>query len=144
LKRPTVYLAGRFARRAELARYADDLEGMGFDVRCRWLADDQADDPLYYPEAAKECVDDLLAADILIAFGEVPGEGYFSGGRHVMTGYALSQGKVVFLVGPRENVFHYLEGANLFHYPDWISLRADLACLIRMGGVMDLLTENGL
>lgn len=144
MKRPTVYLAGRYARRAELARYADDLDTLGYNVQCRWLAEEQSDDPAYYPEAAKECVDDLDAANILIVFTEPPGSGHFSGGRHVATGFALSQGKAIFLVGPRENIFHHLDDAHIFPYPDWISLRADLACLLRLGAVTDLLAEQGL
>lgn len=30
------------------------------------------------------------------------------GGRHFESGYALAQGKALWVVGPRENLFHYL------------------------------------
>jgi hypothetical protein len=57
-------------------------------------------------------------------------------------GIALGQGKVIFLVGPRENVFHWLPG--VVHYPDWISARADLSALLRLSPICGRLAEGRL
>ena len=49
-----------------------------------------------------------MAADTVIIFTEIPNTILATGGRHVEFGLALAQGKRVIIVGPRENVFHYL------------------------------------
>jgi hypothetical protein len=49
-----------------------------------------------------------MAADAVIIFTEIPNTILATGGRHVEFGLALAQGKRVIIVGPRENVFHYL------------------------------------
>jgi hypothetical protein len=49
-----------------------------------------------------------MAADAVIIFTEIPNTVLATGGRHVEFGLALAQGKRVIVVGPRENVFHYL------------------------------------
>jgi len=49
-----------------------------------------------------------MAADAVIVFTEIPNAVLATGGSHVEFGLALAQGKRVIVVGPRENVFHYL------------------------------------
>jgi hypothetical protein len=49
-----------------------------------------------------------MRADAVIIFTEIPNTVLATGGRHVEFGLALAHGKRVFVVGPRENVFHYL------------------------------------
>ena len=49
-----------------------------------------------------------MAADAVIVFTEMPNSVLATGGSHVEFGLALAQGKRVIVVGPRENVFHYL------------------------------------
>ena len=49
-----------------------------------------------------------MAADAVIIFTEIPNTILATGGRHVEFGLALAQGKRMIIVGPRENVFHYL------------------------------------
>ena len=111
----TYYLAGRFDRKAEIARYADDLRTIGSTVNARWLtgAHDHTtegcltgDQLIQY---ASEDLEDIDAADALVLFLEHPNAGYLSGGRHVETGYAIARGKAIYLVGfAKENVFHAL------------------------------------
>ena len=56
-----------------------------------------------------------MAADAVIIFTEIPNTILATGGRHVEFGLALAQGKRVIIVGPRENVFHYLlPGSQVF------------------------------
>src|SRR5260370_22529594 len=57
---------------------------------------------------ARQDCEDLMAADAVIIFTEIPNTILATGGRHVEFGLALAQGKRVIIVGPRENVFHYL------------------------------------
>lgn len=86
-------------------------------------------------EAAKrwavEDIEDIDAADALIAFTEAPGDtpGRSRGGRHVEFGYAIGKGKPVCIVGIRENVFCHLpqvmhfDTFNQFITWGWLWLR---------------------
>lgn len=108
----TIYLAGRFTRKDELATYANDLEALGYTVTSRWLTgthDATTEHALTDADLARfarEDLEDIDAADWLIFFAETPDAGYMSGGRHVEFGYALAKGKSVYVIGPAENVFH--------------------------------------
>lgn len=129
--RGTIYLAGRYSRREELNGYAEDLRALGFTVDARWLlglhqygedADRAEADLGTHDDLAQrfalEDVEDLLRADICVSFTETPRQPSTNrGGRHVEFGLARGWGKILVLVGPRENAFHYLPG--VVHIPDW-------------------------
>jgi hypothetical protein len=57
---------------------------------------------------------DVLMCDLLIGFTEKPREGGSRGGRHVEFGIALGRMKQVWIVGPRENIFCWLEDVRQF------------------------------
>src|SRR5262245_23861339 len=99
---PTVYLAARYARYPEMQQYAKDLEALGDTVTSRWIQGDhelrangQAETDAWHAVWAEEDWDDLMDAQICLAFtegpGEVPGRG--RGGRHCEFGIALAMGK---------------------------------------------------
>lgn len=140
----TVYLAARYSRRLELCGYRDVLTGLGIDVPARWLNGSHQIDDVGNPigeggEALVEHVrteglspqaaaplrekfalddfEDVLAADILIAFTEVPRTSNSRGGRHVELGIALGAGIPVVVIGPRENVFCHLPQVQ--HFETW-------------------------
>ncbi len=69
-----------------------------------------------WPGIAQEDMDDVQAADALIAFTE-PRRGEGAGGRHVELGMALAWGKRLLVVGPREHLFHTLPSIEA--YPTW-------------------------
>lgn len=116
-----VYLSARYCRRLELLGYAKQLERFGLQVTSQWLFDGGAPS-----EAEAFCrrgplpraLDDLAGvetADVLVFFSEPPTEpvaGAERGGRHVEFGVALARGLRCIVVGPRENVFHYLDAAE--------------------------------
>lgn len=113
-----IYLAGRYSRREELCACALDLDAMGHTVTSRWLAGDhQIDDAGLSVEAkaaererfATEDFANVMSADMVISFTETPRGTNSRGGRHVEFGIALGTMKRVWIVGPRENVFHCLE-----------------------------------
>lgn len=115
-----IYLAARYSRREELCGYRAQLEAMGHTVTSRWLnGDHQIDDHGLSEEAkrsererfAQEDYDDVLSANVLIAFTELPRSNNSRGGRHVELGIALGTQRIpVIIVGPRENVFCCLPG----------------------------------
>lgn len=57
---------------------------------------------------------DVAGCELLIAFTEPPRSGNSRGGRHVELGIALGLMKRVSIVGPRENIFCWLEGVRQF------------------------------
>jgi hypothetical protein len=100
------HLAARYARRLELRGYREQLLSIGDSVTSRWL--DFRKMPTWSCAIARDDCEDLMAADAVIIFTEIPNTILATGGRHVEFGLALAQGKRVIIVGPRENVFHYL------------------------------------
>ena len=130
-----IYLAARYSRREELLVYKAELEAAGHRVPARWLlGEHQAHDGALEIEAAAESipgiarafaeddVEDLRAADLLIAFSEPPRSGNSRGGRHVEFGMALAWGRPIIVIGPAENVFHTLPGVQ--RWPTWEALKA--------------------
>ena len=111
-----IYLASRYSRREELVQYRTDLERLGHCVTSRWLnGDHQIDDRGL----------SVTASDLVISFTEVPRSTTNSrGGRHVEHGVALGRGLSVWIVGPRENVFHCLPCVRVFE--SWADVLAVL------------------
>lgn len=113
-----IYLAARYGRADELRGYRDTLRELGHKVDCRWLEGDHriADETLNQPDVpntegikfAIEDYVDVLNCDLLLMFSEIPRSGHSRGGRHVEFGLALAWSKLTTVIGPRENVFHYL------------------------------------
>jgi hypothetical protein len=63
---------------------------------------------------ATDDFDDVIVADIVVAFTEQPRASTSRGGRHVELGIALGTGTPVMVVGPRENVFCWLPEVSQF------------------------------
>lgn len=143
-----IYLASRYSRREELCLYRAELEAMGHTVTSRWLNGshqiDKAGIPIgdkgeklvegdsraNSPEAnalrthfvTEDCAD-VEEADLVISFTEPPRSALENrGGRHVEFGLALGLGKNVWVVGYRENLFHWLPQVAFFE--TWESCRA--------------------
>jgi crossover junction endodeoxyribonuclease RuvC len=129
-----LYLAARYSRREELLEYAAQLEVAGLEVTSRWLKGGHQvteqqllDDKALGERFASEDWDDLEKADVMIAFTEEPRSAPNRGGRHVELGLALALDMVVFVVGPRENVFHALADAEFSSWHDcFLALVEDL------------------
>lgn len=126
-----IYLASRYSRNEEMRGCRDVLQALGHTVTSRWidLHPDVVGDfsSSFGPEELnaqpEKCaplgqhdIDDLAAADWVVNFTCGTGG---KGGRHVEFGYALALRKRVFVVGPRENVFHALPQVE--RYPSWRS-----------------------
>lgn len=121
-----IYLASRYSRFQEMQVYRNDLSLVGHDVTSRWINGNHqiSDDGLSAQAAeaerirfAQEDRSDLMAADCVISFTEIPRETKTRGGRHVEFGIALALGKRTIVVGHRENVFHCLPEVEFF--PEW-------------------------
>lgn len=134
-----IYLAARYSRREELCGYREQLRGIGFDVQAVWLNGEhqisdrgtpigetgealvEGDDGSTSGEAARlrqrfarDDFRDVAGCELLIAFTEQPRTSSSRGGRHVELGIALGLRKPVIIVGPRENIFCWLEDVRQF------------------------------
>ena len=102
-----LYLAARYDRIDEMAELADTIEDLGHEVTSRWIEGNSQPDG----ESGGYDLTDVVVADGLVLFTEEPTANVpfaARGGRHVEYGYALRAGKQMFIVGPRENIFHEL------------------------------------
>ena len=109
------YLAGRYAEKNRLNQLASQLRELGVSITSSWLEEAHPPesklkdiDRVKLPKYPQRDLDDIDAADILIFFSEDPDTATVRGGRHVEFGYALAKGKPILVVGPLENIFHYL------------------------------------
>jgi len=114
-----IYLAARYSRNAEMRELAAYIRARGDEVTSRWIdgsheVGDVATDG-DRQRLAQEDWDDLFRADAVICFSETPRSNNSRGGRHVEFGIALALRKPIYVVGPKENVFHYMPAVT--HFP---------------------------
>lgn len=110
-------------------KYAEDLRADGYIVSSRWiLGTHEVEDAINDVERerfAEEDVADLRSSNFLVTFSEHPTDvqdpGRARGGRHVEFGIALELRIPIFLIGPKENVFHWLPSIRRFD--DWPTAR---------------------
>jgi hypothetical protein len=110
-----VYLAARYDRKEEMKAYREILQrDHNVKVTSNWL--DEPTSPssnmgegtdIFYTMTACKDLMDVDAAHVVIFFSENPLQRWKRGGRHVEFGYALRADKTIWVVGPKENVFHY-------------------------------------
>ncbi|HVV51132.1 MAG TPA: hypothetical protein VHO06_15800 [Polyangia bacterium] len=108
-----IYIASRYDRRFEMLGVTGVLMRAGHHVTSRWI-EGRGDGP---EVAAAEDLEDVLRAECLVSFTEEPQQAVSwaaRGGRHVEFGVALGAGKRLCVVGPRENIFHYLPRVEVF------------------------------
>jgi hypothetical protein len=110
-----LYLSGMYAKRDIFKEYAKKLEDLGITVTSRWLTEDKPlntkigdDTEEFYRETADIDLEDIDSADGILFFAEDPHVGIPRGGRHVEFGYALAKGRIMYTIGPKENIFHFL------------------------------------
>jgi hypothetical protein len=137
-----VYLAAQYARRDELRAYRYILENhLGIEVTSRWLDEKEplnsqmGQHPEYfYVETATFDLEDVDKADAVIFFSENPLVGVPRGGRHVEYGYAFKGGKTIFVVGPKENVFHYI--GKVHHFDTFEDLAKQLLDFLELDKIL--------
>lgn len=119
------YICGRYGRRKEFRIIEAVLQSLGISVCARWLHGDHELTPATGPSNAHfatEDLEDVQSADLVFVFTEPPNpRGRNRGGRHVEFGIALQKKALVVIIGPRENVFHWLP--EVWHYETWEDCR---------------------
>lgn len=141
------YLASRFIRQEELRNYARYLTAAGHSADCRWLGENH-DLPVGAPvedgaRLAQDDWEDIHASDAVIVFTGDKTPGRARGGYHVEFGIALALGKPVAIVGPRENVFHYMPQVTQFDsFVEWLGLMIAVAPWLGWGKFDDWLRRE--
>jgi hypothetical protein len=114
-----IYLAARYSRNEEMRKYAERLNQLGHTVTSRWIngSHEISDAKEAHDSNARfafEDMNDLIDSEYCVSFTDQPRSSYGRGGRHVELGIALGIGKRCAIIGPRENVFHYLPTIEWF------------------------------
>lgn len=117
---PKFYLAARFQDIREARSLRDRLQANGLVCTSNWLKEPENDDPDYtimtdrLTEHAHRDLADICEADVFILYNPHNRRTFGSGGCHFETGYAWSQMMLIFVLGQRSNIFHHLDGVELF------------------------------
>lgn len=110
-----VYLAARFSAKEQVKLYAKELADVNIECTSTWL--DEAADPKttldkhsdsYLLNTAMVDIKDMLRSNAVVFFAVDPKEPTPRGGRHFELGFAYGKGIPCIVVGPKENIFHYL------------------------------------
>ena len=104
----SIYIAGVYEDRQKLQYWEQEFERAGHVVKASWLFEKAIRGTLNAEQEAVICVRDLQDiddCDTLVIFGDAARRG--QGGRNVELGYAIGTGKLIIVVGFRENPFWY-------------------------------------
>lgn len=109
-KKMGIYIAASFPRREEAVALKHRLESHDFHITSGWL---NGTYPLYgngnnqdMEKFSQMDLQDVTDAHCIVQMTDGDKQ-TTKGGRHTELGFALAQNKKVFLLGPREQVFHY-------------------------------------
>lgn len=108
-----IYLAARYARREEMEGYANLLKEDGHEVTARWVYGGETG--LSDEDIALLDYDDVEAANLVVGFTDAFGSSQTGGARHFELGLAAAMGHALYIVGPREIVFHHLPEIEQFN-----------------------------
>ena len=105
-----IYLAARYDRREEMIPYTKQLEAEGHEVTSRWIFEGEHETygQLWRTKAEID-LRDIDRSEVIVLFTEDPETFWVRGSRHFELGYAFGIGLMCITVGPRENIFHWLD-----------------------------------
>lgn len=114
-----IYLASRYSSKPEMEDHARELRSHGIEVTSRWLEEPHSPNSQIGDVSeelmrgyARLDIEDIEAAHVLVFFSVDPTTPTVRGGRHVEFGYAMALDKTILVVGPKENIFHFLPSVH--------------------------------
>jgi hypothetical protein len=116
-----LYLAAQYGRKEEIKLAARLLTADGHEITSTWINEpypptatlaDLQESKLR--ELAEQDLSELHQAEGIVFFSEDPNTPIKRGGRHVEFGFCLAFDKRLVVVGPRENIFHYLSDVEAY------------------------------
>jgi len=111
-----IYIAARFSRITEMKEFADRLAAAGHEITARWVYG--GEEGLTLEEISDLDVEDVVKADMVLSWTEPEGSYNRGGGRHTEFGIGMALNKHLWLVGPREQIFHYDKRVRQFNHLD--------------------------
>ena len=119
------YLAGRYQDKETIGSFAKSLSKIGHEITATWMYEPYDPNILQSQLSLQEnriCgikdLKEISECEELIFFSENEITPTPRNGRHVEFGYALALGKRINVIGPRENIFHYLTQIHLYETKD--------------------------
>lgn len=114
-----IYLAARFSRIDEMRKYADELKEDGHEITASWVYG--GEEGLTFTDIANLDINDVHRSDAVVSFTEPYGSVNPGGGRHTEFGLGIAFGKNLYLVGEREQVFHW--HPSVLQFPRFLYLK---------------------
>ena len=124
-----IYVGASYPRIEEAKALKIELEKLGYDIVSSWLLSDNEGYDTSSTEHLRMCAirdfEEIEAANSFVCLTD--GEEQLThGGRHTELGIALALKKDIWLIGPRESVFHYhdcvLAWDNIKEFIGWVEL----------------------
>lgn len=112
------YICARFGRQEEARLFSQTLEGLGHTITSTWV--DQVELEMYgdnqreRERAAVKDVQEVVGSEALVYLSEAEDNVWGRGGRHVEFGIAVGLELPIFVIGPKENLFHFFPGITHF------------------------------
>lgn len=107
-----IYIASRYQSEAKYV--ADVVERAGHTVTSSWVKEKNYGS-IISPQGKRKAsgidLREIDAADCVVLLTQPKNE-FTTGGRHVEFGYGLARGKRLFVIGERENIFHFLDAVE--------------------------------
>lgn len=137
-----IYIAAHSQSTAKELKHR--LESTGHRVVARWIEYDTkfGQGAIAYTDGERRALaimdeEDVRRADALVLLAELQGQ-LVPGGKHVETGIALGIGIPVYVVGRRENIFHWHPRVKILESIDSLlkSLDPRFQCAIASGAVV--------
>lgn len=116
-----IYIGGKFERREELRKPADQLWHLGHEIVSTWLNETAKPEGMshedFFKKLAIKDLAEIQSADIVMIDTFMPAG---SGGSQVEYGYALGKHhrNQVFVVGPKRSVFHELADKTFLRWEE--------------------------
>ena len=127
-----IYIAARYSLKETVTFIAELLGGDGHNILSDWHEEHHAPDVKVQDLSDKEnrhvAYKDMLqvrGATAMVFLAEHPDTATVRGGRHVEFGIAVEREIPIFVLGPRENIFHYMN-TRVQHFETLDDLRVAL------------------
>lgn len=140
-----VYIASNFADKDRVKERGEELKALGIECTSRWASESAphnckiTDKPAQYMrETAVFDIEDILQSDVVVLTVPTPeqlmnltphqmsrgGRTFESGLQYGLMLAAFANRRMLIVMGPKENAFHFLDGADeAKHYPAVINLQ---------------------
>jgi uncharacterized protein YuzB (UPF0349 family) len=114
-----IYIAAKFSKLEEMRENANQLARMGHVCTSSWLKEDPSNDVLddndvKWKGVAETDLYDLVNSEAIMIFTEDAEHEFKRGGKMVEFGFALGYGLRLIVIGPRQNIFMYLDEVEVY------------------------------